>query len=190
MWVAGAMCIKCEFPWNWFARLLQSYHRMVQFQSCKEADFAENREGGVVAKETYSSSRDTVTLRYLKHQLKPADILDFISLKCFERAWTKLKLDLDDLKALRVFITANPKCGKVIPGTKRLRKLRFAPLRWNVGKSGGARVLYVYFESFGIVLLAMIYRKGDMGNISSAVKAQLNRLIEEQERELRRRNTL
>jgi len=68
--------------------------------------------------------------------------------------------------------------------------MRFAPSRWKFGKSGAARVLYVYFEEFGIVLLCMVWRKGEVESISAAVKNYLNRLVREVEKELRRKKSL
>jgi len=68
--------------------------------------------------------------------------------------------------------------------------MRFAPATWRVGKSGAVRVLYVYFKEFGIVLLCLAYGKGEVANISDAVKKYLNTLVDEQERELRRLKSL
>ena len=64
--------------------------------------------------------------------------------------------------------------------------MRFAPVKWRVGKSGAVRVLYASFEESGMVLLCLAYGKGEVANISDAVKKYLNRLVAEQERELRR----
>lgn len=129
--------------------------------------------------------------RYPQHALKPEDILDFIELTPFSKRWEALGLDDEnDLTALQLFIMADPKSGKVIKGTRGLRKVRFAPARWNSGKSGAARVLYVHFEEFGVVLLCLVYGKGEVATISPAVKKYLNKLIDEIERELHRRRGL
>ncbi len=121
---------------------------------------------------------------------RPEDLLDFIELVPFSRRWKKLGLgDEDDLLALQLLIMANPRSAPVIEGTHGLRKLRFAPPGWRVGKRGATRVLYVYLEAFGVVLLCLVYGKGEADDISAAVKSQLNRLIDETERELRRRSS-
>ena len=123
-----------------------------------------------------------------KHVFHPEDLLDFIELPPFTRRWGKLGLnDEDDLSSLQLLIMLQPKKAPVVSGTKGLRKLRFAPPGWGAGKSGGTRVLYVYLEEFGFVLLCLIYDKHEVGNISKSVKAYLNKRIEEVERELRRR---
>lgn len=135
--------------------------------------------------------RNHVTLRYPQHCFKPEDLLDFVELPPFTRRWEKLGLDCeDDLTALQLMIMLNPKSASPIEGTRGIRKLRYAPSRWNVGKSGAARVLYVHFEEYGIVWLLLVYGKNEVGNISEGVKKHLNSLIDEIERNLRRRNSL
>lgn len=135
--------------------------------------------------------RQQVTLRYPQHRFKPEDLLDFIELPVFTKRWEKLGLDdEDDLTALQLMIMTDPKAAKPIEGTKGIRKLRFAPAKWNVGKRGAARVLYVHFDEFGIVILALIYGKGEVDNISDGVKQYLNGLVDQIKRELRRRKSL
>lgn len=127
-------------------------------------------------------------LSYPAHVLKPEDLLHFIELPVFTKRWEQLGLDDDDdLAALQVLIMAVPKGGKPLEKTDGLRKMRFAPSRWKTGKSGAARVLYVYFERFNVVLLCLAYGKNEVDNISDAVKKHLNGLIGEIERELRQR---
>jgi len=135
--------------------------------------------------------RNQVTLRYPKHHLEPEDILDFIELPVFTKRWEALGLDDDDdLTALQLRIMTDPKAAKPVQGTNGIRKMRFAPARWNIGKSGAARVLYVHFEEFGIVLLALIYGKSEVDDISEGVKKHLNKMVGEIECELRRRKSL
>lgn len=63
------------------------------------------------------------------------NLLHFIELSQFSRRWEQLGLDdEEDLAALQVAIMSNPKVGAVIKDTGGLRKLRFAPPRWNTGK--------------------------------------------------------
>ena len=119
------------------------------------------------------------------------DLLHFIELPQFTRRWEQLGLDDEvDLTALQLAIMANPRNGDVIRGTGGLRKLRFAPQRWSIGKSGAARVIYAYFEEFGIVLLCLVYGKNEAGDLSEAVKKLLKKTMNEIEAELRRRESL
>ena len=119
--------------------------------------------------------------------LKPEDFLHFIELTPFTKRWELLGLDAEsDLTALQWSIMAGPKVGPVIKGTRGLRKLRFSPPTWKVGKRGATRVLYVYFEEFFICLLCFVYGKGELDTISETTKAQLNQVIGEIANELRR----
>ncbi|MCD8230947.1 MAG: hypothetical protein LUD14_03845 [Clostridiales bacterium] len=61
----------------------------------------------------------------------------------FSRRWEKLGLTDDDQLRLELEILNDPEIGKVIPGTGKLRKMRFAFK--NRGKSGSIRVCYVDF---------------------------------------------
>jgi hypothetical protein len=125
----------------------------------------------------------------LNPELGPEDLLDFIELPSFTKRWAELGLnDEADLTELQLQIMDEPKRAPVVRGTNGIRKLRFAPARWNVGKSGAARVLYVYFERFGVALLCLVFRKNEADDISDAVKARLSKLIVEIGSELERRH--
>lgn len=137
------------------------------------------------------STQTKVTLSYPQHIFEPEDVLDFIQLPQFTKRWEKLGLDDDaDFTALRLAIMANPRGGDIIPGTGGIRKLRFAPARWNCGKSGAARVLYAYLEDYGAILLCVVFSKSETDNISPAVRQFLKKLVSAQLQELKRRGTI
>ncbi len=113
-------------------------------------------------------------------KIPPNKLLDFIELRPFTRRWRDLGLDDEsDLAALQFTILDDPVSGAVMQGTDGIRKLRFSPPSWNLGKSGATRVLYVYFAEYRIVLLCLIYAKGESADISEAGKKHLNQLIAE-----------
>ena len=122
------------------------------------------------------------------HEFQPEDLLNFVELPIFTKRWATLGLnDDEDLGALQLLIMAGPKTAQAIKGTDGIRKLRFAPQRWKSGKSGAARVLYVHFEEYGLVVLCLVYGKNEVGNISDVVIRYLNKLVRDMGRELRRR---
>ena len=67
----------------------------------------------------------------------------FILTDEFVKRWEALGFTDDDLRRLELEIMKNPQAGAVVPGTGRLRKLRFA--FGNSGKRGSSRVCYVDF---------------------------------------------
>lgn len=124
---------------------------------------------------------------YLEKALLPGQLLEFLELPAFSKRWKEMGLDDEgDLAELQLTLMCDPKLGKPIKETHSVRKLRFSPRKWKTGKSGAARVLYVHFERVGFILLCLVYGKGEVDNISAAVKKRLNRLVDEVAQELDR----
>ena len=95
----------------------------------------------------------------------------------FERQWSRLKLDDDDLAFLQEEIRKNPKLGRVISGTGGLRKMRFSI--HDKGKSGGVRILYVDIVITEWVYLITAYSKGEKDDISDAERNVYKQLIKQ-----------
>lgn len=129
------------------------------------------------------------TLIYPSHWPTPEDLLHFVEEPGFEDDWKSLGLNVaDDLTALQLMIMTNPKGSPVVKGTGGLRKMRFAPDRWNVGKSGAARVCYAYFERNWTVLLLMAHEKGAKENLTDTERAAVKHYIHKVETYLKARN--
>jgi hypothetical protein len=114
-------------------------------------------------------------------QFKAQELLQFWEVRIFTEAWHDLRLTADDLLDLQMEIVFNPARAPVVKGTGGLRKLRFSPEGWPVGKSGALRVCYVYFEEFGEVLLVLVYAKSERDDLTEAEKAAIRGLIARQE---------
>lgn len=119
----------------------------------------------------------------VRYPLKPEKLLRFIELKPFTDSWRNLRLDDDDLLALQLLIMLNPTGSPVVEKTGGLRKLRFAPARWHTGKSGAARIGYVYLQEYGTVLLVIAYTKNDKDDLTPGEKQAIRRLIQRIENE-------
>ncbi len=117
------------------------------------------------------------------HRIAPEDVVVFVELEGFTDDWQRLRLSDDDLHALQLAIMAKPKSAPVVAGTGRLRKIRYAPLKSGKGKSGGARVCYVYFEEYSVTLLVLAYPKNEKDDLSNSEKKTIRKLIEEIEQE-------
>jgi hypothetical protein len=111
---------------------------------------------------------------------KPQKLPGFIELRDFSEAWERLGLEADDLLALQDAILAGPQRPPVIPGTGGLRKIRFAPPSWNVGKRGAIRICYVYFAEPGLILLMLAYCKTEKDTLTAAEKAGFRDYISRQ----------
>lgn len=91
-----------------------------------------------------------------------------------------------DLTALHMRIMAGPASPPVVRRTGGLRKMRFSPPSWNVGKSGALRVCYSYYQTFGHVLLIAVYPKTEKDSLSDEEADVCRALIEEHEKHLYR----
>lgn len=121
--------------------------------------------------------REKQTVVFPGHMLAPEELRNFFELDWFFDSWQEMGLTDDDLSALQVVIMLDPKGPPVMSGTKGLRKLRFSPEAWNTGKRGALRVCYVDFEKYGIVLLCLVFPKGELENVSAAGKKAINGAI-------------
>ena len=119
--------------------------------------------------------------RDLTAEITTSRLLQFWEARVFTEAWRELKLTTDDLLDLQMEIILNPTKAPVIPGTGRMRKLRFSPETWNIGKSGALRVCYLHFEEAGEVLLAFVYPKTEKDNLTAEEKAALRKMGDRQQ---------
>jgi len=95
--------------------------------------------------------------------------------------FTRMLSELVDDNAYRKFqneLAANPEKGPVVKGSGGLRKVRLAlPGR---GKSGGARVLYLWFPRQDTIFFYLIYTKGELADVPpaqmKAIKHEVQRI--------------
>lgn len=68
-------------------------------------------------------------------------------------------------------VAADPECGDLIGGTGGFRKVRVA--RKGMGKSGGARVVYIWRNDRFPVFLIAVFSKNEKENLSMAERNAL-----------------
>ena len=68
-------------------------------------------------------------------------------------------------------VAAEPECGDLIRGTGGFRKVRVA--RQGMGKSGGARVVYIWPDQRFPVFLITVFPKNEKENLSMAERNAL-----------------
>jgi hypothetical protein len=83
----------------------------------------------------------------------------------------------EEVEELIDFIAINPKAGVVIPGTGGIRKLRWR--RAGMGKRGGARVIYFYYDGSMPVLMFLAYAKGASEDITPQQRKRLTAIARE-----------
>ena len=70
-------------------------------------------------------------------------------------------------------VAADPECGELIRGTGGFRKVRVA--RKGMGKSGGARVVYIWRNQRFPVFLITVFAKNQKENLSMAERNTLRK---------------
>jgi phage-related protein len=103
----------------------------------------------------------------------PSEWPKFIELPGFTRAWLALDLGDDDLLALQSAILEGPSRHPVVSGTGGLRKIRFARPGSGRGKSASYRVCYACFLDTGVVVLAMMYGKGEQADLTAVQRRDI-----------------
>lgn len=71
-------------------------------------------------------------------------------------------------------IAADPQCGVVVPGTGGVRKVRVAAS--GRGKSGGARVIYLFCREDMPTFLLAVFAKNEKSDLSQAERNGLKKL--------------
>ena len=90
---------------------------------------------------------------------------EFIYTELFEKTAAGMLTD-DIMEGVENTLCSDPRAGDVIRGTNGVRKLRVAlPGR---GKSGGARMTYLYVEVAGMIYFLLVYAKNAQGNTTAA----------------------
>ena len=100
----------------------------------------------------------------------------------FDKQWRDMGLDDKDLQQLQIQLLMNPQLGKVIKGTGKLRKMRFAFEQR--GKSGSVRVIYVDFEVYEKIFLITAYPKNEKDNLTDEECYNIKKLIDKIEKTL------
>jgi hypothetical protein len=81
----------------------------------------------------------------------------------------------DERKAIVDRLAADPTCGVVIPGSGGIRKVRFG--FGARGKSGGARIIYLFSGLNLPVFVLAVFAKNDKANLSAADRNALGKMI-------------
>lgn len=92
----------------------------------------------------------------------------------FTKKWIELGLNDDDLRELQNILLKNPDAGDVIPGAGSNRKIRI-PLG-DIGKRGGARVIYIDIKVEECIYLIDVYAKTEKVDLTEQDKKVLKKI--------------
>jgi hypothetical protein len=97
---------------------------------------------------------------------RPVSVIEFAG---YRRRASEL-LTAGQRDAVIDLVAYEPTCGDIIPSSGGLRKVRIG--RDGIGKRGGTRVVYYFYnEDFPILLLAL-YAKNEKGDLTADEKRQ------------------
>ena len=83
----------------------------------------------------------------------------------------------EEYRQLQNQLVEQPDLGAVIPGTKGLRKMRFAES--GKGKRGGGRLIYYWLVNSETLYMVFAYRKSKAEDLTKAQLSMLAKQVEE-----------
>jgi len=106
----------------------------------------------------------------------------FIEFPAFTKAITKLPDD--DYAIFQHELLSEPERGDLIRGAGGFRKARMAFPSAGIGKSGGARVIYLYLADLEIIVLVILYAKAKKSDLTREAENELRTISAEIRRAL------
>ena len=107
------------------------------------------------------------------------DLIEFRELKSFTKFITENISDEEYLN-FQCYLAKNPLKGDLIQKTGGARKIRIGLP--NKGKRGGARVIYYWHNTQGIIWFLKAYAKNDKADISENDRKEISTVIEDLKR--------
>ena len=84
-------------------------------------------------------------------------------------------LNEEERNNLIYYLSTHPKSGAILQGTGGIRKLRWS--RKGKGKSGGVRVIYLFYNEEMPLFLLTMFGKGEKDNLSKSERNELAKLV-------------
>lgn len=98
-----------------------------------------------------------------------------VELTSFQRRAERI-LTAEEHRDVIDFLALNPLAGDEIQGTGGVRKVRFA--MGAKGKSGGARVIYYFYNDTMPLYALLIYSKGERTDLSADQRRTVTKLVD------------
>ena len=82
----------------------------------------------------------------------------------------------EDYRAFQIDLASDPLQGAVMRGCGGFRKARMAFPSAGIGRSGGARVIYLYSQEKNVIYLVTIYGKSSQKSLTQAEQNTLRKI--------------
>ena len=83
-------------------------------------------------------------------------------------------LSEDERNSLILYLSTHPRAGNLLQGTGGIRKIRWS--RKGMGKSGGVRVIYFFYNEKMPLFMLTVFGKGEKNNLSMEERNELGKL--------------
>ena len=103
-------------------------------------------------------------------------MLTVIETPLFQKQWPHYWTE-EERGVFAAYISVHPNAGDVIPDSGGLRKVRWS--RPGMGKRGGVRVIYMWRNAQGELVLLTVYAKAEHDTLSNAFLRSLAQLYED-----------
>jgi hypothetical protein len=103
-------------------------------------------------------------------------VLTFVETTVFTSILTGL-VDDDTYAEFQKHLARNPESGDLLSGCGGVRKVRMALS--GKGKSGGARVCYLFLKHKNVIYLLYVFTKGDADTLTAGGKATMRTLAQQ-----------
>ncbi len=90
---------------------------------------------------------------------------------------SKSVLSEAEIKELVDYLADYPEAGDLITGTGGVRKLRW--VRKGMGKRGGSRVIYFYYNEHMPLFFLTVYAKNQKADLLESQKSELKEILQE-----------
>ena len=107
--------------------------------------------------------------------MKPSNRHTLAETDAFTKRASSLWSD-HDIEAMKDYLSLNPLVGDEIPGTGGVRKMRWS--RPGIGKRGGARVIYYFYDDNAPIYLLWAYAKNQQEDLKQHEKEAVTKAAE------------
>lgn len=85
-------------------------------------------------------------------------------------------LSEDEYRLFQIKLIDDPESGNIIKGSGGIRKIRWSGS--GRGKRGGSRILYYWYNKYGVILMLFIFKKNESDDLTKTQLKALKTIVE------------